>query len=271
MVEVGGARNFAGTGDAYDRFTGRYSQLLAPAFADFCGIEYGHRLLDVGCGPGAFTAVATDRLGEDCVVGVDPSPSFVASCRERHPGVDVRVGAAEELPFADDAFDRAVAQLVMHFASDAPRAAREMCRVVRPGGVVAASVWDSGDGMGLLRVLRDARRAVEGASSEPDVPLVRRPWPARRAAVRRRAGRARGGDADRDGPATPGSTTSGAGCSRASGLPAPTSRPCPPPTATTTGRRCTPRSARPPVTSCSRPRPGPPAVSCRADRAAHRV
>ncbi len=149
---------------------------------------------------GCLTAVATDRLGEDCVVGVDPSPSFVASCRERHPGVDVRVGAAEELPFGDDAFDRAVAQLVMHFASDAPPAAREMCRVVRPGGVVAASVWDSNDGMGLLRVLRDARRAVEGASSEPDVPLVRRPWPARRAAVRRRAGRARGGDADRDGP-----------------------------------------------------------------------
>lgn len=66
MVEVGGARNFASTGDAYDRFTGRYSQLLvAPAFADYCGIEHGHRLLDVGCGPGAFTAVATDRLGED--------------------------------------------------------------------------------------------------------------------------------------------------------------------------------------------------------------
>ena len=169
MTEVEGARNFMGTGDAYDRFMGRYSQLLAPIFADFCGSEYGDRLLDVGCGPGAFTAVAADRLGPGCVVGVDPSPSFAAACRERHPGVDVRVGAAEELPADDDAFDIAVAQLVMHFASDAPRAAREMRRVVRPGGVVAVSVWDSGDGMGLLRVLRDARRALEGPDDDQEL------------------------------------------------------------------------------------------------------
>ena len=169
MTEVEGARNFGGTGDAYDRFMGRYSQLLAPIFADFCRIDHGHRLLDVGCGPGAFTAVAADRLGSDCVVAVDPSPSFVASCRERHPGVDVRVGVAEELPADDDGFDLAVAQLVMHFVSDAPRATREMRRVVRRGGVVAASVWDGGGGMGLLHVLRDARRALEGQHSEPEV------------------------------------------------------------------------------------------------------
>ena len=161
MVEVEGTRDFAGSGEAYDRFMGRYSQLLAPMFADYCGVEEGQRLLDVGCGPGAFTAVAADRLGPASVVAVDPSPSFVAACRERHPEVDVRIGAAEELPVGDDEFDRAAAQLVIHFVTDAPRSVAEMRRVVRPGGLVGLCVWDGSSGMGLLQAVSQARQAVE--------------------------------------------------------------------------------------------------------------
>jgi len=167
--EVQGARDFAGSGDAYDRFMGRYSRLLAPQFADFCDVEHGQRLLDVGCGPGAFTAVAAERLGPGSVVAVDPSPSFVAACRQRFPDVDVRAGAAEALPVDDASFDRAVAQLVIHFVSDPARSAAEMRRAVRPGGLVGACVWDGSDGMGLLHVVSEARRAVEGASDEPEV------------------------------------------------------------------------------------------------------
>ena len=169
MAEVEGAKDFTGSGEAYDRFMGRYSQLLAPPFADFCGVTQGQRLLDVGCGPGAFTAVAADRLGAASVVAVDPSPSFVAACRERHPGVDVRLAAAEALPLPDDTVDRAVAQLVMHFVSDAPRSVEEMSRVVRPGGVVGVCVWDGSDGMGLLHAVSEARRAVDAAPDEPEV------------------------------------------------------------------------------------------------------
>lgn len=169
MVAVEGAKDFAGSGDAYDRFMGRYSQLLAPLFADFCGVEEGQRLLDVGCGPGAFTAVAADRLGPAAVVAVDPSPSFVAACRERHPDVDVRVGAAEALPVDDGEFDRAVAQLVIHFVTDAPRSVAEMRRAVRAGGLVGLSVWDGSAGMGLLHVVNQARRTVE-PPTEPDGP-----------------------------------------------------------------------------------------------------
>ena len=161
MVTVEGAKDFGGSGEAYDRFMGRYSQLLAPLFADFCEVEEGQRLLDVGCGPGAFTAIAADRLGPDSVVAVDPSPSFVAACRERHPGVDVRVGAAEDLPVEDAGFDRAVAQLVNHFVTDAPRSVAEMRRAVRRGGLVGVCVWHNSDGMGLLQAVNEARRAVE--------------------------------------------------------------------------------------------------------------
>ena len=161
MAEVEGTRDFVGSGDAYDRFMGRYSQLLAPLFADFCAIEEGQRLLDVGCGPGAFTAIAADRLGPAAVVAVDPSPSFLAACRERHPDVDIRRGAAEELPVGDGEFDRAVAQLVIHFVTDAARSVAEMRRAVRPGGLVGLCVWDGSSGMGLLQAVSQARQAVD--------------------------------------------------------------------------------------------------------------
>ena len=169
MTEVQGARDFTGSGDAYDRFMGRYSRLLAPLFADFCRVEQGQRLLDVGCGPGALTAVAAERLGPEAVVAVDPAPSFVAACRQRNPGVDVREGTAEALPADDASFDRAVAQLVIHFVTDPARSAAEMRRVVRPGGLVGACVWEATAGMGLLHVVSEARRAVEVASGEPEV------------------------------------------------------------------------------------------------------
>jgi SAM-dependent methyltransferase len=128
--------------DLYDRFMGRYSTLLAPRLGDFAGVEAGQRVLDVGCGPGALTAELVRRLGPDQVAAVDPSTPFVAAARERHPGVDVRLAAAEELPFAADEFDASLAQLVVHFMADPVAGIAEMARVTRPGGVVAASVWD---------------------------------------------------------------------------------------------------------------------------------
>jgi ubiquinone/menaquinone biosynthesis C-methylase UbiE len=97
---------------------GRYSLPLAPLFADFAGVEAGQRVLDVGCGPGALAAELIDRVGAASVSAVDPSESFVDAVRERHPDVEVRQAAAEELPFPDDSFDAALAQLVVHFMND---------------------------------------------------------------------------------------------------------------------------------------------------------
>jgi len=68
---------------------GRYSTLLAPQFADLAGVVAEQRVLDVGCGPGALTTELVERLGASNVAAVDPSESFVAAARERHPGVDV--------------------------------------------------------------------------------------------------------------------------------------------------------------------------------------
>ncbi len=150
--------------EAYDRFMGRYSRLLAAPLADLAGIRAGQRALDVGCGPGALTAELVMRLGPAAVAAVDPSGSFVAATRARNPGVDVRRASAEKLPFQDHAFDAALAQLVVHFMSDPIAGLAEMARVTRRGGVVAACVWDHAGDQGPLGLFWRAARAVD-----PDV------------------------------------------------------------------------------------------------------
>lgn len=153
--------SFAVGADAYDRFMGRYSAPLAPLLADLAGIEPGQRVLDVGCGPGALTIELAARVGPGNVTAVDPSEPFVAAARQRHPGVDVRRAAAEELPFGDGEFDAALAQLVVHFMTDPVAGLREMTRVTRPGGVVAACVWDHGGGQGPLNLFWEAARELD--------------------------------------------------------------------------------------------------------------
>jgi SAM-dependent methyltransferase len=152
---------FAVSGDAYDRYMGRYSRVLSPRLADFASIEPGSRALDVGCGPGALTAELASRLGAGSVIAADPSESFVAACGERVPGVDVRVAPAESLPWPDDSVDAALAQLVMNFLENPAAGLTEMRRLVRPGGVVAACTWDYSDGMRMLRTFWDAALALD--------------------------------------------------------------------------------------------------------------
>lgn len=161
MEPAEGARNFQLPGDVYDTFMGRYSRPLATLFADAAAVEPGHRVLDVGCGPGALTGELVGRVGAAQVAAMDPSDPFVAACSSRFPDVDVRVGRAEAIPFDDAMFDRVLSQLVLHFVSDAEQVAAELRRVVRPGGLVAACVWDFEEGMEMLRCFWDAALDVD--------------------------------------------------------------------------------------------------------------
>jgi len=147
--------------DAYDRFMGSWSRLLAPQLVDLAGVQPGHRALDVGCGPGALTGELVDRLGSAAVTAVDPSAPFVAAARARLPGVDVRQASAEALPFEERTFDAALAQLVVHFMVDPAAGLAEMARVTRPDGVVAASVWDFAGGHGPLGPFWEAARSLD--------------------------------------------------------------------------------------------------------------
>ena len=153
--------SFAVPAESYDRFMGVYSVQLAPRLADLAGIAIGQRVLDVGCGPGALTTELVGRLGADAVTAVDPSETFLEAARGRHPGVKVERAPAEHLPFPDDAFDAAVAQLVVHFMADPVAGLAEMARVTRPGGVVAACVWDHAGRHSPVALFWDAARVLD--------------------------------------------------------------------------------------------------------------
>ena len=144
----------------YGRFIGRYAPSLAAALIGTVRLEPESRVLDVGCGPGGLATALAEVVGQENVAAVDPSQPFVSVCRARLPNADVRVSAAEELPFGDDSFDAAFAQLVVNFMTDPVRGVGEMKRVVRPGGTVAACTWDYREGMTMLRAYWDAAHEV---------------------------------------------------------------------------------------------------------------
>ena len=162
--------SFAVAADAYGRFMGRYAEPLAVQFVELAGVRAGQQALDVGCGPGALTAELVQRLGSAAVCAIDPSEPFVAAAQARFPAVDVRLGVAEHLPFPDDSVDLALAQLVVHFMTDPVAGLTEMARVTRPGGVVAACVWDhAGDSGPLATFWRAVHELDPDAPGEADL------------------------------------------------------------------------------------------------------
>lgn len=163
--------------DGYERFMGRWSRELAPRLVAFAGISDGDTVLDVGCGTGALSRAVSAITGVRAV-GVDPSSEFVrtaatlATHRSRFT-----VGRADALTFADAQFDRTLSLLVLNFVPDPDSAMREMIRVTRPGGVIAAAVWDYADGMHMLREFWDAAVALDPVAASHDegrMPLCRR-------------------------------------------------------------------------------------------------
>lgn len=153
---------FTSPAEHYERFMGRYTVPLARALADEVGVGRGMRVLDVGCGPGGLTSELADRVGAESVAAIDPAEQFVAACRERNPGADVRQGVAEELPWENDAFDATLSCLVIGFMRDADAGLREMKRVTRPGGTLGVCMWDiAGGGMTMLRLFWSAMKTVK--------------------------------------------------------------------------------------------------------------
>jgi SAM-dependent methyltransferase len=143
--------------DGYEQLMGRWSQKLSPLFIEFTGVADGEKILDVGCGTGSLTFALAGVTDAGQIVAVDSSPIFVteATCRNTDPRIEIRQADACVLPFKGGTFDRALAQLVLHFVPEADIAVAEMRRVVRPGGVVAAAVWDHLGGMPGMRMMID--------------------------------------------------------------------------------------------------------------------
>src|SRR5262245_52525021 len=165
-------------GDAYDAFMGRWSRRLAPLMVQFAGLIDGDDVLDVGSGTGSLTAAVAAAAPSSRVVGIDPSESYVAVARAHHQTARVRfeVGDARRLPCEDASFDRTMSLLILKFIPDPGEALKEMIRVTRQGGIVAAAVWDYGEGMEMLRVFWDEAIALApdaDGKDERHMPLSR--------------------------------------------------------------------------------------------------
>ncbi len=171
--------NMFGDAEAYERFMGRWSRLLAPLLVDFAGAPDGARVLDVGSGTGALASAIAERNGRSHIVGIDPSQEYVAYATSKNPVPDrasFQVGDAQQLSFPDAAFEACLSLLVFNFIPDAKKALLELRRVTKPGGVIAAANWDYSDGMRMLRVFWDAARSVDAAAEKLDenrMPLCR--------------------------------------------------------------------------------------------------
>jgi SAM-dependent methyltransferase len=165
--------------EAYERFMGRWSRLVAPRLVDFAQLTETARVLDIGSGTGSLAFAIRERYGRAQIVGIDPSREYVAYAGAKNPfpkRASFEVGDAQQLRFPDHSFDAAVSLLVFNFIPNAAKALREARRVTRPGGGISAAVWDYGDGMRMLRMFWDAAVAVDPDAEKLDekhMPLCR--------------------------------------------------------------------------------------------------
>lgn len=165
--------------DAYERFMGRWSRMLAPQLVDFTDVPDRGRILDVGSGTGALAFALAERKPRSHVLGIDPSKEYVAYANSRNLFPDrasFEVGDAQQLRFADASFDASLSLLVFNFIPDPRKALREVRRVTKPGGRISAAVWDYGDGMRMLRAFWDGAVRIDAEAEKLDekhMPLCR--------------------------------------------------------------------------------------------------
>jgi SAM-dependent methyltransferase len=153
---------FGASAEKYERQMGRFSRQLARPFAQFAGVGDGERLLDVGCGTGSLTFTLREMAPRAKIVAVDMAETFLSFARARAGDANITFQQADAcaLPFPEASFDRVLSLLVLHFIPDSRRVVGEFRRVVRPGGVAAACVWDNFGGMPHFRMVFDTAAAL---------------------------------------------------------------------------------------------------------------
>ena len=151
----------ATNGAAYERSMGRWSRKLADAMLDALALPRGIAVLDAGCGTGALADALAMRDPAARIIGIDISPAFLDAARARVPGAEFRQGDLCALDLPNGIFDAALSLLVLQFVPDRAKAVAEMLRVTKPGGMVAAAMWDFTGGFSFLRAFADSVAITE--------------------------------------------------------------------------------------------------------------
>ena len=155
-------------GEAYEAYVGRWSRRVAVDFVAGLGVAPGARWVDVGCGTGALAGAVLAGAGPAAVAGLDPSTGFLATAVAANPGIAFAAADARSLPLADGHVDAVVSGLALNFVPGPERAAAEFARVLAPGGVAAAYVWDYAEGMAFMRHFWDAALDLDPGAAELD-------------------------------------------------------------------------------------------------------
>ncbi len=156
-------------GHPYERYVGRWSRRVAPAFVAWLNVPGERRWLDVGCGTGALCAAVIEHASPASLVGVEPSEGFLKTAREALPGsVTLLPGHAAAIPLPDAAVDAVVSGLVLNFVPDPHAALTEMARVAAPAATLGAYVWDYAGKMELMRCFWDAAVTLDPAAMPLD-------------------------------------------------------------------------------------------------------
>ena len=158
------------SGGAYELWVGRWSRKIAKEFISWLAISPGRTWGDVGCGTGALVESILGSSDPASVLGIDRSEAYVSEARNRAGDSRVRfeVGDACALSWAPETCDVTVSGLVLNFVPDSAAMTREMVRVTKPGGRVAAYVWDYAGGMQMLRHFWDVAIEFNRGDSKLD-------------------------------------------------------------------------------------------------------
>jgi trans-aconitate methyltransferase len=159
-----------GSAGPYERYVGRWSRKVAREFLAWISMPPGIAWADVGCGTGALAECILGQCEPASIACVDKADGFVAAARQSITDSRVTFDTADAtiLPWETDMFDVTVSGLVLNFVPDHHAMACEMARVTKPGGKVAAYVWDYGRGMEMMRHFWDTAIAVTPSDSKLD-------------------------------------------------------------------------------------------------------
>jgi SAM-dependent methyltransferase len=158
------------SGDAYERYVGRWSRIVAREFIRWLAVPENKQWLDVGCGTGALSQIIFESQKPKSIKGIDRSEDHVKTARRNlnHPNAEFETGDAQSLSIESDSVDVAVSGLVLNFVPQPERMVAEMKRVVRKNGIVALYVWDYAAKMQLMRHFWNAAAALDPAARELD-------------------------------------------------------------------------------------------------------